>query len=436
MGRPLWVQYLSARHQSPRSLRAGDEVFRTTAPHRTGALVRQLKVPLRSPSSTGNEYSGSALITFGPSIATLMPELSSLHIDGVYLAFMSDIFLNLTELSLGHMKINDSHMVEDTSLGSLLRRTRKLRKLAIHSIWLGNDITTDIPLPESLRYLEYTTPSSLIVFSHFVPFSSVHVKIVQRATPTDSKSPTKMQSSNKIVMSWLGPDSPPTVAHLTVRYNTVAAEACVAYWRDPRDRAANPEPDFQFVRYVDEDFGIGDLLLGPIYDHVTHLSFDVDWDFPLFYNMDDWLHALGPLLKLRSVIITGPCTLAPALPHLARWPQLDSTTLWRPYQLFTEERASMGDVKVLIDWLTTRKSRGLPLQKLTVPAHVGVALDEAAVAAESSGTTDWRTLVSNVHLDYNIWITFSLACERLAAISDVSRNLSVNNTCTARSSAR
>ncbi|VDB87416.1 unnamed protein product [Peniophora sp. CBMAI 1063] len=362
------------------------------------SIPRVTTLLMSNKTEEGYPSGAGSIVTFGPSITQLMPRLTCLHVDGVYLDFTSHIFLNLTELSLSHVKILNALVSIDASdLHTLLGRMKRLEKLALSSIRVGTSIDADIPLPASLRYLEYTTPSSLLVFSRFIPSPVVHVRVVQTGTPTYAKSSSNLKHSLKILASWLGSNSPATVVALTIRYNTVAAEACVAYWRNSSDHAAGAEPDFKLVRYVDENFGMSKLLLGHLYDRVTHIYIDADWDYPLLDGKRQWLHELGPLPNLRSLHITGPRTSLEPL-NLVRVASQDSVAFWEASQLSMEDRACMGDERILRHWLSARSSRGLPLQVLALPAHVAVALDK--VVADGAGPVEWRGLGLEVLIDY------------------------------------
>ncbi|KZV63775.1 hypothetical protein PENSPDRAFT_757707 [Peniophora sp. CONT] len=340
------------------------------------------------------------LIDFGSAPPPFLSQLTRLSLSYIAIRFSLSVMANLTEVRLERVLLNGGgpRSCLETYLGCMTG----LQKLVFEDVIMRPPFAlTSVDLPNSLRYLEYITPMSFDILRRLTPSPSVRVKLVQTTTPADSRSEDNELALSQILDSWLGTEGRTATVSLAIRYTTSALEARVGYWNAFDSRAKGLAPDFELVRYIDEDFNIDHLFLGSIYDHVTEISFDVDWDYPLFRSESGWLHSVGPLLKLRTLLFTGPRMSRSVHFHLMKWPSNDVALLWQPAQLFAEDREPMGDVRVLLDWLTERHARGLKLSELTLPAHVGVALDEMVVKT-GSGMDEWRSLVSDVHIDYRV----------------------------------
>ncbi|VDB87417.1 unnamed protein product [Peniophora sp. CBMAI 1063] len=339
-----------------------------------------------------------------------LPNLLTLTMIGIHIDFRPSIADNLLELRLQDVVLHEQG--EEHSLVSILQRVTRLRRLALVNVNCQRIAAGDQPpqsdifLPNSLCYLEYASSTHFNLLHRLHPSPSVHVYIIHTTVPTDSKRETR--SLIQVLQAWLGNENRPTTVEVGIRYNTAALEARISYWKSQESRVLGRTPDFELVRYVDEDFHIRDLLLGithglrsnsgTLYADVADITFNVEWEYPLLCCMNDWLECISPLNALRALRFTGPRTLI-APPHLSLWPEPNVRPLWMPARLFAEDREPMGDVRVLLIWLTERSARGLALPKLSVPAHMAVALDEMEVET-SSETTDWRRLVTNLHVDY------------------------------------
>ncbi|KZV68592.1 hypothetical protein PENSPDRAFT_754036 [Peniophora sp. CONT] len=80
-------------------------------------------------SATGIWYHGMSTIRF----ENTLPKLNRLELDCVRLDFTSTIFINLTELTLNHVRLNEVHHLQEASshFHSLLGRMQHLERLAL-----------------------------------------------------------------------------------------------------------------------------------------------------------------------------------------------------------------------------------------------------------------------------------------------------------------
>ena len=79
-----------------------------------------------------------------------------------------------------------------------------------------------------------------------------------------------------ILNEWTDEGLAPEVVTLGISDNTITLDVRLDFWRRAEDARAGLDPDVVAHRYADEDTELGEIVHGPDYARVRHLTLDID----------------------------------------------------------------------------------------------------------------------------------------------------------------